>query len=190
MSRPKARLAGLASPRRCSGTSCEAEGLYLAAWRCLEAGYRRRVALNARRLSGYFVLRGNLDIRDLICLSPQSGDGGGPDGVMVANHSLGYRGELLVVAVPRGSTWSLTISDVENPRAPPPTPGWAPNGAFGDYPSSVSAAASVHGEGRIVSLGSQRNSAPRSACAMCKCACGVYLPTSNGRGRQTRLPAW
>jgi hypothetical protein len=74
-------------------------------------------------VSGYFVLRGSLDIRDLICLSPQSGGGGGPDGVMVANHSLGYRGELLVVAVPRGSTWSLTISDVENPRAPPPTPG-------------------------------------------------------------------
>jgi hypothetical protein len=86
-------------------------------------------------VSGYFVLRGSLDIRDLICLSPQSGGGGGPDGVMVANHGLGYRGDLLVVAVPRGSTWSLTISDVESPRAPPPTPGWAPNGAFGDYPS-------------------------------------------------------
>ena len=94
-------------------------------------------------VSGYFVLRGSLDIRDLICLSPQSGGGGGPDGVMVANHGLGYRGDLLVVAVPRGSTWSLTISDVESPRAPPPTPGWAPNGAFGDYPSY-----GHHGSGR------------------------------------------
>jgi hypothetical protein len=31
-----------------------------------------------------------------------------------------YRREVTVVAVPRGSQWTLTLSDVPNPRAPIP----------------------------------------------------------------------
>jgi hypothetical protein len=54
-------------------------------------------------ISGYFVLRGSLDLRDLICVSPQSGGAAaywGGDGNMVVNGSIGYRGDLVVVAVP------------------------------------------------------------------------------------------
>jgi hypothetical protein len=35
---------------------------------------------------------------------------------MLINGSLGYRGDLIVVACPKGSQWSLTLSDVPNPR--------------------------------------------------------------------------
>ena len=37
---------------------------------------------------------------------------------LVINSSLSYRGALEVVCVPKGSQWSLTLSDVPNPRAP------------------------------------------------------------------------
>ena len=54
---------------------------------------------------------------------------------MIVNSSIGYRGEMVVTCVPRGSAWSLTLSDVRNRRPAPATPGWALSGAFGDYPS-------------------------------------------------------
>jgi hypothetical protein len=31
---------------------------------------------------------------------------------MLVNSSIGYRGQLVIVVVPKGSTWSLTISDL------------------------------------------------------------------------------
>ncbi len=36
--------------------------------------------------------------------------------MLIGNHDLGYRGALVVVAVPKGSQWSLTLSDVPSPR--------------------------------------------------------------------------
>jgi hypothetical protein len=41
-----------------------------------------------------------------------------PSRILIQNHSLAYRGALEVVCVPKGSEWSLTLSDVPNPRAP------------------------------------------------------------------------
>lgn len=37
------------------------------------------------------------------------------------NASVGFKGQLMVVCVPRGSTWSLTLSDVPNLKTPAPT---------------------------------------------------------------------
>jgi hypothetical protein len=85
-------------------------------------------------LSAHLVLRGERDIRDLISLSPQSGGSyawSGPNGGVTRANSLGYRGRLRVVAVPRSSVWSLTLSDVPVVRTPSPT---LP-GNWGDYPS-------------------------------------------------------
>ena len=70
--------------------------------------------------SGYFTLRGSNDIRDLVNVSPQSGGGAfrwwGRDANMVVNGNLPYRGALVVVACPRGSTRTLTLSDQPNVR--------------------------------------------------------------------------
>jgi hypothetical protein len=57
--------------------------------------------------SGYFVLRGSDDCRDLVCLNPSS------EGWLIAGHSIiqgvmPYRGDLTVVSVPRGSLWNVT----------------------------------------------------------------------------------
>ena len=83
---------------------------------------------------GHFVLRGQHDVRDLICVQPA-----------VCGHafSLGrdrrqhrgrrepaYRGGLIVVAVPKNSQWTLTLSDVPNP----PRPGRRRTGAGGTGP--------------------------------------------------------
>jgi hypothetical protein len=67
-----------------------------------------------------FVLRGTKDIRDLCCIDTQSGGGAGGGGFdsVWANASVAYTGELEVVCVPKGSTWSLQLSDVPNVRAP------------------------------------------------------------------------
>jgi hypothetical protein len=82
--------------------------------------------------SGYLVLRGSRDLRDLVSASPQTGGGWGPDGsgAMVINGSIAYHGQLQIVCVPRGSTFSVTLSDVENPR----TPSSLPSGNWGSYP--------------------------------------------------------
>ena len=86
--------------------------------------------------SHYLVLRGQYDIRDLVSFDPMSTPGalcgGAPRGEVLINASIGYRGGLQIICVPRGSTWSLTLSDVANPRPAPAVSGWAPNGAFGD----------------------------------------------------------
>jgi hypothetical protein len=66
--------------------------------------------------SGYFVLRGSRDWRDLVCVSPVSGGGyserWGLTGNIVVSGGIRYSGDLVVVAVPRGSQWSLTLSDI------------------------------------------------------------------------------
>jgi hypothetical protein len=76
-----------------------------------------------RWLTSYFCLRGSADVRDAICLSPQSGGappyGTGNAKTWLANSSIRYFGELQVVAIPKGSVWSLTLSDTPNVRAPP-----------------------------------------------------------------------
>ena len=85
--------------------------------------------------SGYFTLKGEGDLRNLINVQPATTAGAfswiGNVAHMAINSSIQYRGELVIVGVPRGSTWRLTVSDVENVRAPPP-----PTGApLGDYPT-------------------------------------------------------
>jgi hypothetical protein len=57
--------------------------------------------------SGYFTLRGSGDVRNLY-----NSLTGGLSPVLIQNHSLAYHGDLKVVCVPRGSTWSITLSDV------------------------------------------------------------------------------
>jgi hypothetical protein len=57
--------------------------------------------------SGYFTLRGSGDTQNLYCSLT-----GHLSKFLIANHSLGYRGELVVMCVPRGSQWSITVSDV------------------------------------------------------------------------------
>ena len=70
-------------------------------------------------VAGYLELRGSNDHRDLICF-----DVANPviNGNLAANHSLGYRGDLIVVAVPKASQWRLTVSDVPNLRMTHGTP--------------------------------------------------------------------
>jgi hypothetical protein len=57
--------------------------------------------------SGYFTLRGTGDVRNLY-----NSLTGHLSKFLIANHSLSYRGDLKVVCVPRGSTWSITLSDI------------------------------------------------------------------------------
>ena len=88
-------------------------------------------------LSGYFCLRSSGDVRDLICTRDASTFFWvGPEMHLVINSSISYRGALEVVCVPRGSTWSLTLSDVPNVRAPEPV-GWR-GVPFGDKPNTLS----------------------------------------------------
>jgi hypothetical protein len=88
-----------------------------------------------RRGGAYLSLRGSRDVRDFVCALPQSNSGAfswsGRVGSLFINRSEPYRGDLIVVAVPNGSQWQITLSDQPNVRAP--TPSWAPY-AFGDYP--------------------------------------------------------
>jgi hypothetical protein len=60
--------------------------------------------------SGYLQLRGSLDHRDLFCASPSSW--GYVSKFLVGNQSLDYRGDLVVVCIPKGSVFSLTLSDI------------------------------------------------------------------------------
>jgi hypothetical protein len=73
-------------------------------------------------VAGYFVLRGQRDWRDLVCVDAATNGAAfawwGRDGNMVVNGSISYRGALMVVGAPKGSQWSLTLSDVPNPRTP------------------------------------------------------------------------
>jgi hypothetical protein len=70
---------------------------------------------NQKFASGYFVLRGSRDWRDLVCVSPVCGgyaEWWELTGNMVVSGGIRYSGDLVVVAVPGGSQWSLTLSDI------------------------------------------------------------------------------
>lgn len=73
-------------------------------------------------------------VRDLVCIDTQHAGGWASHGslgdIVMGNASIDYRGDLIVACVPRGSTWSVTLSDVPNPSAPLATPGWAPGCQF------------------------------------------------------------
>jgi hypothetical protein len=75
--------------------------------------------------SAYFVLRGNNDHQAIFCASPQSGGTVDPAKVWVVNQSLRYRGQLIVQCVPRGSIWSLTLSDIPVVRSAEAAQWWA-----------------------------------------------------------------
>jgi hypothetical protein len=66
--------------------------------------------------NGRFVLRGSGDFKDAVCIDTASGAGWaghftGGDSVL-ANASISYAGDLIVVCVQKGSVWTLTLSDV------------------------------------------------------------------------------
>jgi hypothetical protein len=70
---------------------------------------------------GYFCLKRERDIRNLVCLDARNGGafgGGSPYATMLANRSEAYRGQLTVVAVPKGSEWRISLSDVPIVRQP------------------------------------------------------------------------
>jgi hypothetical protein len=72
--------------------------------------------------TGRFVLRGSGEFRNFMCLDTQS-DGGwasqySSTASVLSNASVGYRGELMIVCVPKGSVWELTLSDQPFVRAP------------------------------------------------------------------------
>jgi hypothetical protein len=66
--------------------------------------------------SGYFTLAGALDPRLIFNFSSQTSGGialsSGSARQLILDASLAYLGELIVVAVPRGSEWRIDLSDV------------------------------------------------------------------------------
>ena len=65
--------------------------------------------------AGRFVLKGSRDYKPLITIDSANGGGwasswGHRDGVL-ANASVPYLGDLEIICVPRGSIWSITLSD-------------------------------------------------------------------------------
>jgi hypothetical protein len=84
-------------------------------------------------LTGRFVLRGSGDVKDLVCIDTQHGGGwashGGLGDIVWGDANIALA-DLIVACVPRGSAWTVTLSDVPNPRAPLTTPGWAPGYQF------------------------------------------------------------
>jgi hypothetical protein len=78
--------------------------------------------------SGYFVLKGDRDHQAVFSACPGQGGTVDPAKTWVANRSIKYHGNLIVVAVPAGSTWALTLSDIPNTReAPAAWPTWYEN---------------------------------------------------------------
>jgi hypothetical protein len=67
---------------------------------------------------------------------------------MLVNSSIGYRGQFVIVVVPKGSTWSLTISDLPV-RAPSEIGPGSPHvanqhdGVWGHKPASDRRAAGI-----------------------------------------------
>jgi hypothetical protein len=78
--------------------------------------------------AGRLVLRASGDVRDLVCIDTQSGGGWGQHArseIVLANRSIRFRGNLLLIAVPKGSQWSVSISGVPVVRRPAPNMGTA-----------------------------------------------------------------
>ena len=63
---------------------------------------------------------GDRDRRDVYCVQPSTNGSAfswwGTESRAIVNGSIPYRGGLAVRYVPRGSVWSLTLSDVPSPR--------------------------------------------------------------------------
>jgi hypothetical protein len=78
--------------------------------------------------TGRLVLRGSRDFRNLMCIDTQS------DGYWASQYSstasvlisasVSYPGELIVVCVPKGSVWEITLSDIPYVRAPVTAAEW------------------------------------------------------------------
>lgn len=82
-----------------------------------------------RFTSGYLTLQSTRGLRPLINVTPSNGFTGAPPlAQMLVNSSIGYVGDLMVVGVPRGATFAITLSDQPNIRAPR-TPEWNFNNA-------------------------------------------------------------
>jgi hypothetical protein len=78
--------------------------------------------------TGRFVLRGSRDFRNLMCIDTQS-DGYwasqyGNTASVLNNASVGYRGDLTIVCVPKGSVWEITLSDIPYVRVPVTAAEW------------------------------------------------------------------
>jgi hypothetical protein len=67
--------------------------------------------------AGRFALKASGDHRCLVSIALTDTI---PGKVWAQNASIGYTGDLEVQCMPKGSTWSLTLSDVPNVRAPMP----------------------------------------------------------------------
>lgn len=72
--------------------------------------------------SAYLQIRATGDHRDLFCACPDQGGVAG--NVWITNRSLGFRGNLIIRAVPRGSVWQVTLSDVPVARSALATASW------------------------------------------------------------------
>ena len=70
--------------------------------------------------SGFFVLKGERDHQAIFSACPGQGGTVDPAKVWVVNQSLRYHGALIIQAVPRGSIWELSLSDVPYVRTPDP----------------------------------------------------------------------
>jgi hypothetical protein len=72
--------------------------------------------------NGRFVLRASGEFRNFVCIDAQGVGGWASHYSNVAsvleNASVAYRGELVVVCVPKGSVWEISLSDI--PYVPPP----------------------------------------------------------------------
>jgi hypothetical protein len=73
-----------------------------------------------RYLTGYLQLRGERDHQAIYC--NRSGQWtpywSGDNRVLISDQSLDYHGQLVVQCVPRGATYTLTLSDIPFVRAP------------------------------------------------------------------------
>lgn len=70
---------------------------------------------DGRWTSMYLQLRGTLDFRDIYCAIPSQNftSWSGKTLFLIADHSLPYKGDLMVVCVPRGAVFEISLSDVE-----------------------------------------------------------------------------
>jgi hypothetical protein len=73
--------------------------------------------------TGVFVLRGSDDARDLVCINPSSA-GWLIRGWPIVGGTMPYRGDLTVIAVPRGSQWNVTTAGAKQPTSADGAPLW------------------------------------------------------------------
>jgi hypothetical protein len=63
----------------------------------------------------YLQLRGSLDFRDIYCAIPSQNfmNWTGKRKILIADHSLDYRGDLMIRCVPKDAVFEISLSDVE-----------------------------------------------------------------------------